>query len=185
MLVTICTLCNAHCPPFKSVQDKAAFLFVFALFCRLPCLLSIFTSICQGVKKQPHLIFILADDLVSNFWRGKQISQHFALLKHPVLVDYQISQDWHKIKAWNLLFCHLCVTACMPSEVVLKVFPWIRSLLPSFPLYYHIHVLFCGCVLSFSITCLLTSGQVFWCQFSYRAIAKGINRSQSHMCIIT
>lgn len=29
----------------------------------LPCLLSIFTSICQAVKKQPHLIFILADDL--------------------------------------------------------------------------------------------------------------------------
>lgn len=54
---------------------------MFALLCRLPYLLSIFTSISKATKKQPHLIFILADDLVSNFCRGKQFSQHFAFLK--------------------------------------------------------------------------------------------------------
>lgn len=68
----------------KSVQGFYVFfssLFVFALLCRLPYLLSIFTSISKATRKQPHLIFILADDLVSNFCRGKQFSQHFAFLE--------------------------------------------------------------------------------------------------------
>ena len=47
----------------------------------MPYLLSIFSSISKATRKQPHLIFILADDLVSNFCRGKQFSQHFAFLK--------------------------------------------------------------------------------------------------------
>ena len=68
----------------RSVEDFYVFfssLFVFALLCRLPYLLSFFTSISKATRKQPHLIFILADDLVSNFCRGKQFNQHFASLK--------------------------------------------------------------------------------------------------------
>ena len=39
---------------------------IFSLFVRFLCLLGILTSICDGnIGKQPHIIFILADDLVS------------------------------------------------------------------------------------------------------------------------
>lgn len=49
----------------ESVHDRSV-LFCF-VFCRLPCLLGILTSICKATtNNQPHIIFILADDLVSN-----------------------------------------------------------------------------------------------------------------------
>lgn len=52
---------------FMTCSDTCLFLLSLFLRCRLLCLVGILTSICKAtIKKQPHLIFILADDLVSN-----------------------------------------------------------------------------------------------------------------------